>query len=191
MGTNACCKRSDLEKNDVQYEINKDSLSEYVGTAKNQKKSINISKPPLFHINSSLNKGKVSKTPKQRRPITNSTEIILGKVRRGKLISEPTRISKFPINMKEKSLTITKKVKRKSNLNVNPRCFRIEKSGKVEDNYEILEVIGKGGYGEVRKIKDLRTNEIKAVKAIARNKCQTASPLSDEISILQELVYRV
>jgi hypothetical protein len=43
----------------------------------------------------------------------------------------------------------------------------------------------------VRKIKDLMTNEIKAVKVIARNNYQAASPLSNEISILQELVCRV
>ena len=31
-------------------------------------------------------------------------------------------------------------------------CFLNEKRGKVSNDYEILESVGKGGYGEVKKV---------------------------------------
>lgn len=195
MGTNICCQSSSGEKFDIQYDSNKESLSESGGLIKKPNKSFTVTKPPFFSIHPSLNKGKALTTKGKSKQVSNTTlsrvnraDLLLGGGKRSRMKSGSTRASNFPENMREKSFTITNKVKRASNLKVNPRCFRVEKSGKVEDNYEMLEVIGKGGYGEVRKIRDLRTKEIKAVKVIAKNRCQTTSSFSDEISILQELV---
>jgi len=74
-------------------------------------------------------------------------------------------------------------------LKVAPYHFRVEKPGKLEDTYQNLGVIGKGGYGEVRKMKNFITHEIRAVKAIEKSKCQMTSNFSDEIRILQKLVF--
>lgn len=75
-----------------------------------------------------------------------------------------------------------------TNLKVTPSFFRIEKSGKLEDSYNTLGLIGKGGYGEVRKIQDKVTREIRAVKVISKAKCQKTAAFSDEIRILQKIV---
>lgn len=73
-------------------------------------------------------------------------------------------------------------------LDVTPQRFRIEKKGKLEDLYEIKELIGKGGFGEVKKIRNKITNEIRALKIMLKSKCQMTKEISDEISILQKLV---
>lgn len=69
--------------------------------------------------------------------------------------------------------------------------FRIEVPGKLADQYQILEFIGEGGYGEVRKVRNKITKEIRAVKIIAKSKSQTTSDFSDETSILQKLAIKV
>jgi len=76
------------------------------------------------------------------------------------------------------------------NLRVTPSHFRIEIPGKLADQYQILDIIGGGAYGEVRKVCNKITKEIRAVKIIAKSECQTTSNFSDEISILQKLVIK-
>ena len=73
-------------------------------------------------------------------------------------------------------------------MKVAPCQFRMEKPGKFTDKYETMELIGIGGYGVVKKAKNMKTNEVRAVKVIAKDKCQTTSAFSDEIRILQKLV---
>ncbi len=73
-------------------------------------------------------------------------------------------------------------------LKVAPCHFRVEKAGNIDDRYQTLSVIGKGGYGEVRKVRNRFTNEIRAVKVITKSKCQMTEKFSDEINILQKLV---
>lgn len=75
-----------------------------------------------------------------------------------------------------------------TNLKVAPCFFRGERSGKIDDYYQTLDSIGKGGYGVVNKVRNIITNEIRAVKIIAKCKCQMSSSFSDEISILQRIV---
>lgn len=75
-----------------------------------------------------------------------------------------------------------------TNLKVAPCFFRGERSGKIEDHYQTLDSIGKGGYGVVNKVRNIMTNEIRAVKVIAKCKCQMSSSFSDEIRILQHIV---
>ena len=43
--------------------------------------------------------------------------------------------------------------KKKFNIIFNPRELASERKNPIEKNYEILEVIGKGGFGEVKKVK--------------------------------------
>ena len=70
---------------------------------------------------------------------------------------------------------------------MTPAYFRSEQK-KLEERYEILEVIGKGGYGEVKRIKDRKTNDIRALKCLHKNQCLDAKEFSEEIKILQGLV---
>ena len=79
--------------------------------------------------------------------------------------------------------------KEPNNLKVSPSVFRVEKSGRFDDNYENMGVIGKGGYGEVRKVRRILTNEIRAVKVISRLRYQKSASFSDEIQILRKIVY--
>jgi hypothetical protein len=74
-------------------------------------------------------------------------------------------------------------------LDVSPENFRCEKSGKLEDRYQILDTIGKGGYGEVKKIKDIITNETRALKVMLKSRCQMTKMIVDEIRILKKLVF--
>jgi hypothetical protein len=58
--------------------------------------------------------------------------------------------------MVEKRLytTIMEEVtKKKFNFSINPNMLASERKNPIEKNYEILEIIGKGGYGEVKKIR--------------------------------------
>lgn len=65
--------------------------------------------------------------------------------------------------------------------------FRCEKKGSLEDKYEILEFINKGTFGEVKKIMDKNTKEIRAAKVMDKKKCQMTEKFSDEVEILKKL----
>jgi len=69
---------------------------------------------------------------------------------------------------------------------LTPMCFRSEKKS-IEDRYQILEMIGKGAFGEIRKIRDRFTKEIKVLKTLHKSQCQDAKEFSEEIKILQRL----
>lgn len=72
---------------------------------------------------------------------------------------------------------------------VNPSHFRQELKGNIKEKYEFMDTIGKGGYGVVKKIKNKVSQEIRAVKACVKSKCQVTKDFSDEITILQQLVF--
>ena len=65
---------------------------------------------------------------------------------------------------------------------------RSERTGTLESRYETLYILGSGAYGEVRKIRDRITDDIKAVKLISKEKCRTVEKLNEEIEILKKLV---
>jgi hypothetical protein len=73
-----------------------------------------------------------------------------------------------------------------NDLNLSPSHFRSEQK-RMEDRYEILEIIGKGGFGEVSRIRDKATNEIKALKRLSKSQCNSEKEFSEEIKILQKL----
>jgi calcium-dependent protein kinase len=58
----------------------------------------------------------------------------------------------------------------------------------IEVNYEVLEVIGKGGYGEVKKVKHKELDVIRALKVIKKSRYKSAAELKmikNEISIMK------
>jgi len=64
---------------------------------------------------------------------------------------------------------------------------RGERKGDISEKYELLYVIGKGAYGEVRKIKNKVNGELRAVKIISKSKCQTTDNYFEEFEILKKL----
>ena len=67
--------------------------------------------------------------------------------------------------------------------------FINEKKGKITNDYEILSTIGKGGYGEVKKVIHKLTGEVRAMKIIKKDSCDESylKSLGNEINILRQL----
>ena len=67
--------------------------------------------------------------------------------------------------------------------------FINEKKGKVTNDYVVQETIGKGGYGEVKKVVHKITGETRAMKIIAKEGCDEIymKTVTNEISILRNL----
>ncbi len=65
--------------------------------------------------------------------------------------------------------------------------FINEKSGKITKDYEVLAVLGRGGYGEVRKVIHKITRDVRAMKIIRKEACDEwqMKTLSNEINILK------
>ncbi len=72
-------------------------------------------------------------------------------------------------------------------LKVEPMLFRCERKLSPEERYEHLEMIGKGSFGEVRKVKDVVTGKISVMKSIQKSRCQRSELVVDEIEILKQL----
>lgn len=70
---------------------------------------------------------------------------------------------------------------------LTPESFRGEQK-RMAERYEVLEVIGKGGFGEVRRIRDKSTNQIRCIKKLSKSQCSNEIEFSEEIKILQRLV---
>ena len=76
-----------------------------------------------------------------------------------------------------------------TNFKIDAGCFRKEmKMELLEDRYTFEDIIGKGGFGEVRRIRDKRTNACRALKIISKSNCQTTDNFADEIEIIKKLV---
>lgn len=67
--------------------------------------------------------------------------------------------------------------------------FVSEKKGKISNDYDILTVVGKGGYGEVKKVIHKLTGDVRAMKIIKKESCDEGylKSLSNEINILRQL----
>jgi hypothetical protein len=65
---------------------------------------------------------------------------------------------------------------------------KLERKGTIESKYEVLYTLGTGSYGEVQKIRDLESDELKVVKVISKEKCNTVDKYNEEIEILKKLV---
>mmetsp|Transcript_916 Transcript_916/g.929 ORF Transcript_916/g.929 Transcript_916/m.929 type:complete len:94 (+) Transcript_916:674-955(+) len=70
---------------------------------------------------------------------------------------------------------------------IDAQMFINEKKGKIGTDYEVLNVVGRGGYGEVKKVVHKLTNEVRAMKIIHKDSFDEwhMKSLSNEISILK------
>ena len=70
--------------------------------------------------------------------------------------------------------TIMDEVQKKGvNIVINPRMLVSERRNPIEANYEILELIGTGGYGEVKKVKHKELDVVRALKIIKKSRYNT------------------
>jgi calcium-dependent protein kinase len=67
--------------------------------------------------------------------------------------------------------------------------FINEKKGKILNDYDVVCLLGKGGYGEVKKVIHKSTGEVRALKIIKKESCDETylKSLSNEINILRQL----
>jgi calcium-dependent protein kinase len=74
-------------------------------------------------------------------------------------------------------------------LSFGGNLFINEKRGKVTNDYTVLETVGKGGYGEVKKVIHKITGETRAMKIIKKESCDDTylKALTNEITILRML----
>ena len=76
-----------------------------------------------------------------------------------------------------------------TNFKVEPIHFRVQKDIAVlSDKYIIQGTIGKGSFGEVRKIKDRETKNVRALKIISKENYKETDNFLEEIKIIQSLV---
>ena len=76
-----------------------------------------------------------------------------------------------------------------TNFKIEPLHFRGEREVEsLESKYLIEGVIGKGSFGEVKKIKDKDNNQYRALKIIHKANCQKTDDFADEIEIIKKLV---
>ena len=76
-----------------------------------------------------------------------------------------------------------------TNFKIEPQYFRGERNiESLEDRYIIEDIIGKGGFGEVKRIKDKTNNTFRALKIINKKSCQMTDDFADEIEIIKKLV---
>jgi calcium-dependent protein kinase len=68
-------------------------------------------------------------------------------------------------------------IKKKFSIVINPRMMASERKNPIEKNYEILEIIGKGGFGEVKRVKHKQLDIMRALKIIKKSKYTTAAEL--------------
>ena len=59
--------------------------------------------------------------------------------------------------------------------------------GLISTKYEIIEKLGKGGYGRVLQVKNKTTGEIRACKQLPKNKISNLQKFRKEISILKKV----
>jgi len=85
---------------------------------------------------------------------------------------------------------ITKRMRlvKTDSVSIDLSKMRSERKGSIESKYEVLYTLGTGSYGEVQKIRDLESDELKAVKIISKEKCSTVDKYNEEIEILKKLV---
>jgi calcium-dependent protein kinase len=66
---------------------------------------------------------------------------------------------------------------KKLNICINPRQLVSERVNPIEKNYEVLETIGQGGYGEVKKVRHKDLDVIRALKIIRKTKYRNPAEL--------------
>jgi len=80
-------------------------------------------------------------------------------------------------------------VKEISKVPINKAAFVKEQKGKIKAKYRVLETIGRGSYGEVKKIQHKVTGELRAMKVLKKDEVskEFKKSLLNEIDILKQL----
>ena len=98
-----------------------------------------------------------------------------------------TKKDSIPGNFEVKHFDTLKKMV--TNFKVEPSHFRCEqKKETLTERYVIEGTIGQGSFGEVKKIKEKGTGQIRAIKIIGKANCQQTDTFADEIEIIKKLV---
>lgn len=84
-------------------------------------------------------------------------------------------LKKIETNLLNKIMSSAFPVSRK--ISINPRMLASARKNSIETNYEILELIGKGGFGEVKKVRHKELDIIRALKIINKKKYKTAAEI--------------
>ena len=194
MGINICCKAVNISRDMILNQmLENNGQNDKVKTRKKN----NVEDSQGIFTNGSFNKPKPSikckagstiKLPIQFKS-KNCDQIITSQDQSPEIVKSKTGACKpKKLDNKDKeetkiytSRTLTIEPSISAMMKVAPCHFRVEKPGKFTDKYETMELIGIGGYGVVKKARNMKTNEVRAVKVIAKDKCQTTSVFSDEI----------
>jgi calcium-dependent protein kinase len=98
---------------------------------------------------------------------------------------------KSPLPKKSKTIAQgnDRKFTRGSSISLDLAKLIAERKGALAQRYNIYETIGKGGYGEVKKVQDMFTNALYAMKVIQKRKLGIVNlvTLNNEVEILKKL----
>ena len=72
-------------------------------------------------------------------------------------------------------------------LAIEKKMFINEHKGRVKNDYEILELLGTGSFGEVKKVVHKKTRDVRAMKSIKKENCENVEALVNEVEILKGL----
>ncbi len=76
-----------------------------------------------------------------------------------------------------------------TNFKIEPLHFRGErKKESLANRYVVEDIIGRGSFGEVKRIRDKVTGLYRALKVINKDNCQKTDSFADEIEIIKKLV---
>lgn len=72
-------------------------------------------------------------------------------------------------------------------MKIDKSVFVHEQKGKIKAKYRVLETLGKGSYGEVKKVQSKANGEYRAMKIIRKETCnkEYIQSLMNEIDILK------
>jgi len=76
---------------------------------------------------------------------------------------------------------------KRGSIMLDASMFRLERKTVLEKDYELLYMLGKGTYGEVRLVKHTATGVKRAMKTISKANAQMSMNFVEEISILKKL----
>ena len=74
------------------------------------------------------------------------------------------------------------------NIAINPRMLVSERRNPIEINYEVLDLLGQGGFGEVKRVRHKELDVIRALKIIKKSKYKSPAELKmikNEIAIMK------
>ena len=130
--------------------------------------------------------------------VHNSKETVSGKVNSISPHNEDAAIENPPdeteiVNPKAFLLKPSTSILRcPTNFKIEPLYFRREhRKESLDDRYSTGEIIGKGAFGIVKKVKDVFTGSFRALKVISKKNCQQTDNFADEINIIKKLVYNI